>query len=55
MERGLKIPKQKSSRPMCFNCHPKKKYIQMFLETTRENMGDKITDSSNRMQSMNKI
>jgi hypothetical protein len=27
----------------------------MFLKTTRENMGDKITGSSNRMQGMNKI
>jgi hypothetical protein len=27
----------------------------MFLKTTRENMGDKISSSSNRMQDMNKI
>jgi hypothetical protein len=39
MERGLEIPRQKSSRPTCFNRHPQKKYLQMFLKKTRENMG----------------
>jgi hypothetical protein len=38
MERGLEIPRQKSSRPMCFICHPQKKYLQKFLKTTKENM-----------------
>jgi hypothetical protein len=55
MERGLEIPRQKSSCPTCFNCHPQKKYLQKFLKITRENMGDRINGSSNRMQSMNKI
>jgi hypothetical protein len=54
-ERGLEIPRQKSSRPTCFNCHPQKKYLQMFLKTIRENMGDRINASSNRMQGMNEI
>jgi hypothetical protein len=53
-ERGLELPRQKSSRPMCFFCHPKK-CLQKFLKITRENMGDKINGSSNRMQGMNKI
>jgi hypothetical protein len=36
-ERGLEIPRQKSS--MLYLSSPKKKYLQKFLKTTRENMG----------------
>jgi hypothetical protein len=32
-----------------------KQYLQKFLKTTRENMGDKINGSLNRMEGMNKI
>jgi len=40
MERGLEIPRQRSSRPTCFNCHPQK-YLQKLLKIARENMGIK--------------
>jgi hypothetical protein len=53
-ERGLEIPKQKNTSLMCFSVIPKK-YLQKFLKTTKENMGDRIDGSSTRMQSMNKI
>jgi hypothetical protein len=29
-ERGLEIPRQKSSRPTCFNCHPQKNICRCF-------------------------
>jgi hypothetical protein len=35
--RGLEIPRQESS--MLYLSSPKKKYLQKFLKTTRENMG----------------
>jgi hypothetical protein len=55
MKRGLEIQKQKAAVRHAFNCHSPKKYLEKFLKITRENMGDKINGSSNRMQGMNKI
>jgi hypothetical protein len=38
-KRGLEIPRQKKQPPdVLLTVIPKKKYLQMFLKTTRENM-----------------
>jgi hypothetical protein len=54
MERGLEIPRQKSSRRRALTVIPKKISAD-FLKKTRESIGDKISSSSNRMQGMNRI
>jgi hypothetical protein len=53
-ERGLEIPRQKSNRPTCFICHPKKKSAEVSQNKKRK-YGDRINGSSNRIQGMNKI
>jgi len=50
-ERGLEIPRQKSNRPTCFICHPKKISAEVSQDNKRK-YGDRINGSSNRMQGM---
>jgi hypothetical protein len=40
-ERGSELPRQKSSRPTGFSCHPHQIPAEIFLKTTIENMGIK--------------
>jgi len=40
-ERGLELPRQKSSRPMCFLCHLQIVLVEVFQDNTRKIMGIK--------------
>jgi hypothetical protein len=54
MERGLPIPRQKSSHPTCFLCHPYKIPAEFSLDNKR-NYRDRKNGSITNMQSMNMI
>jgi hypothetical protein len=53
-ERGLELPRKKSSRPTCFFCHPQIRPTEVFQDNKRK-YGDRINGSSNRILGMNKI
>jgi hypothetical protein len=53
-ERGLEIPRQKSSRSTYFICHPQKIFAEVSQDNKRK-YGDRINGSLDRMQGMNKI
>jgi hypothetical protein len=53
-ERCLELPRQKSSRPTCFFCHPLIVPAEVSQDEKRK-YGDRINGFSNKMQGMKKV